>query len=102
MRKIYKKIIIIEIINILILNSVTYGTNETINEEVAAWHSDFTTSESTDTKMNEWKTEILKKLKETFGYSENQINEKMASQTKLYITPSGSSKYKIRVRRRRS
>lgn len=82
----------------------SYSVSKPLNEIIASWHSDFTTSESTDEKMQGWKSELLEKLKTVFGYEGNTINEMMAMKTKIYITndPEKDSTCKIRIRRRRS
>lgn len=101
-RKLYVILISIIVFLVICVNK-SYSVSEPINEVIAKWHSDFTTSESTDTKINEWKSELLEKLKSTFNYDGNLINQKMAMKTKIYITRrlDKNSKYKIRIRRER-
>lgn len=99
--KILYKILLISLIVILTFSGISYCVKGAINQEIASWHSSFTTSQSTDKRMKNWKSELLNNLKSTFGYEGNTINEMMAMKTKIYIVDdSKKDSYKIRVRRR--
>lgn len=102
-KKLYQ-ILVFTVIFIVIGIAKVYSVSEPINQTIVSWHSEFTTSESTDEKMREWKSELLEKLKSTFTYDGNRINEMMAMKTKINITndPEKDSTCKIRVRRKRS
>ena len=49
--------------------------------------------------MKKWKKELLKKLKSTFNYDGDSINEKMAMKTKIYITKEDGDSCTIRIRK---
>lgn len=104
MKKKLYQILVFTVIFIVIGIAKVYSVSEPINQTIVSWHSEFTTSESTDEKMREWKSELLEKLKSTFTYDGNRINEMMAMKTKINITndPEKDSTCKIRVRRKRS
>lgn len=102
-KRLYQILVLIIFFLVIGVNQ-SYGVSDTLNEKIASWHSDFTSSESTDKKMKQWKSDILNKLKTTFNYKRNTINEMMAMKTKIYITndPEKNSTCKIRIRRKRS
>lgn len=102
-KRLYQILVFIVILIVLGIGKV-YSVNAPIDQTIVSWHSEFTTSESTDEKMREWKSQLLEQLKITFNYDGNRINEMMAMKTKIYITndPEKDSTCSIRVRRRRS
>ncbi len=84
---------------ILVIKSNVYGYSGSIDKEIASWHSDFSSSEATEKNMKKWKKELLKKLKSTFNYDGDSINEKMAMKTKIYITKEDGDSCTIRIRK---
>ena len=60
---------------ILVIKSNVYGYSGSIDKEIASWHSDFSSSEATEKNMKKWKKELLKKLKSTFNYDGDSIND---------------------------
>lgn len=87
---------------IVILSSFagwSYADDTLHDEVIARFDSSFTVSENTEKNMLEWRTELLKKLKDVYNYDGNTITEKMAMATTVNIVKESSNKYTIRIRK---